>query len=574
MKFLDKYEELVGTVGLAILKVDNVKDIGAIPLYSKLLKKGGAIIVLSNQHDLGYVADDLMLEGLDYKRLLVNVPEGVSEGKLYTGGKTYISWAVNVSKSNKVDERWVFNKPEGISFHTGAFEHNTDEGLFKELLELHSNEDTVVISNKTEIVNISKEMGRPTELVEEEFDYDFKPFVKLDKGEHESIKPEKNKILYMDCFDLLANIEPESVDLVITDPPYNISIEGSEKSYGNGRHGMNFGCVTPNVQIVVLRDGKEEVVSYEELKEDEIIKTFNVENKVFEYQKLQKLNVYDIEDRVRNYRVSGELVGFTENHRHVYFEDGDVTKDLLVGTTDPVTLSGISDDLEDVDFLYRENVSYEGKVWCPTVENGTWVGVVNGVRFVTGNSWDFGFDTEKWLNYLAPTVKKGGSVVIFNSYKNIGVMVKVLKEYGYTLKGIPFWLKTNPIPHLADRRYVSSMEHAVWLVRDYGEDVDYTFNMHPNSRFKEGVFRVSQHDKQGERFHTTQKPVKLFNELIRIHSNEGDLVLDTFMGSGTTAVCSQNLGREFMGSELDENYFKLSTARVEKNARKPKLLWE
>ena len=64
------------------------------------------------------------------------------------------------------------------------------------------------------------------------------------------------------------------------------------------------------------------------------------------------------------------------------------------------------------------------------------------------------------------------------------------------------------------------------------------------------------------RIHPTQKPVPLFEYLIRTYTNEGDTVLDNVMGSGTTGVACKNLNRNFIGMELDEEYFKIATERI------------
>ena len=58
-----------------------------------------------------------------------------------------------------------------------------------------------------------------------------------------------------------------------------------------------------------------------------------------------------------------------------------------------------------------------------------------------------------------------------------------------------------------------------------------------------------------KRFHPTQKSLLLFEELIRKHSNEGDIVVDTFLGSGTTAIASKNTNRKFMGCEVSKEYY-------------------
>ncbi len=68
--------------------------------------------------------------------------------------------------------------------------------------------------------------------------------------------------------------------------------------------------------------------------------------------------------------------------------------------------------------------------------------------------------------------------------------------------------------------------------------------------------------------HPTQKPVPLFEYLIKTYTNEGDLVLDNCMGSGTTGVACVNLNRNFIGMELDVGYFNIAKERIEKNTIK------
>ena len=62
--------------------------------------------------------------------------------------------------------------------------------------------------------------------------------------------------------------------------------------------------------------------------------------------------------------------------------------------------------------------------------------------------------------------------------------------------------------------------------------------------------------------HTTQKPVWLMESILKTLSNEGDTVLDLFMGSGTTGVACVNTNRNFIGIELDENYFNIAESRI------------
>ena len=88
-------------------------------------------------------------------------------------------------------------------------------------------------------------------------------------------------------------------------------------------------------------------------------------------------------------------------------------------------------------------------------------------------------------------------------------------------------------------------------------DAVQTHTGYPRSVVKFGV------DMKAE-FHPTQKPVALMEYLIRTYTNEGEVVLDFTMGSGTTGVAAMNTGRKFIGIELDEGYFDIACDRIEK----------
>jgi len=94
----------------------------------------------------------------------------------------------------------------------------------------------------------------------------------------------------------------------------------------------------------------------------------------------------------------------------------------------------------------------------------------------------------------------------------------------------------------------------------YGDEKEKPF-YDSTERYPRSV-QVFPTDKQTLKLHPTQKPVALIEWLIRTYSNEGDIVLDNTMGSGTTGVACKNLGREFIGIELDETYFNIASERI------------
>ena len=172
-------------------------------------------------------------------------------------------------------------------------------------------------------------------------------------------------------------------------------------------------------------------------------------------------------------------------------------------------------------------------------------------------SWDYDFDQIKWLKNISKIVKPGGTVIIFNNWKNMGDIAKELEKHGFIIKDIIRWIKNNPMPRNIDRRYVNDYELAIWVVK---EGAPWTFNkpkLNPYLRpeFKTGVGI-------GNRIHPTQKNLTLIEKIIEIHTKEGDIIFDPFLGSGTTAVAAINYKRKIIGSEIDEKYYKKAIERI------------
>ena len=83
-----------------------------------------------------------------------------------------------------------------------------------------------------------------------------------------------------------------------------------------------------------------------------------------------------------------------------------------------------------------------------------------------------------------------------------------------------------------------------------------------NSKYDNGIYKYPIYGGK-DRFHPTQKSVALFEDLINKHSNEGDLILDCFLGSGTTAVAALNTKRQVTGCEMDKDYYDKMMGRLE-----------
>ena len=173
--------------------------------------------------------------------------------------------------------------------------------------------------------------------------------------------------------------------------------------------------------------------------------------------------------------------------------------------------------------------------------------------------WDYYFDQKKWIREVSDLIKPGGTIIIFNDWKNLGVISEQLEKCGFIIKDIIRWIKTNPMPRNVDRRYVNDCEFAVWAVK---EGKPWTFNKPKDIGYLKPEIITGVVPGGKKRLHPTQKHMEVMKRLIEIHTNENDLVYDPFMGSGTTAVACKNKNRNVIGSEIDEKYYKILMERI------------
>ncbi|WP_084277179.1 DNA methyltransferase [Ureaplasma canigenitalium] len=165
--------------------------------------------------------------------------------------------------------------------------------------------------------------------------------------------------------------------------------------------------------------------------------------------------------------------------------------------------------------------------------------------------WDYQFNQVEWIRKITPLLKKGGSLIIFNDYKNLGEIAKVITECGLEVKDLIRWVKNNPMPRNVERRYVTDFEFALWATK--GEK--WTFNKPKNSKYLRPFYKFPVVGKSKDKIHPTQKSVDMLKNIINVHTNEGDLIFDPFSGSGSSLISSMLTNRVAIGCELDEKYF-------------------
>jgi len=178
-----------------------------------------------------------------------------------------------------------------------------------------------------------------------------------------------------------------------------------------------------------------------------------------------------------------------------------------------------------------------------------------GVDF---GEWDKKFDLVSWIKDYSEILDENGSFIIFCSYLYISYIIDEMNKNGIEVKDIIVWKKTNPMPRNINRRYVQDMEFAVWGVK---KGAKWIFNKPNNEPYLRSVFETSLVSGKEKTGHPTQKSLKLMEKIIEIHTNYNDVILDPFMGSGTTGVAAINLKRNFIGIENNLSFYKIAMKR-------------
>jgi len=195
------------------------------------------------------------------------------------------------------------------------------------------------------------------------------------------------------------------------------------------------------------------------------------------------------------------------------------------------------------------------------IEDGKEIEVDYGRYFATATDfgqWDKDYtidDLQLAIDEFYRILRPGGSCIIFFDLWKIETLSKLLSKF--SKHRLIEWLKTNPVPINQRATYLSNArEIAISCVKG-GKA---TFN----SKYDKGVYEYPIYSGK-DRFHPTQKSLPLFEELIKKHSNEGDIIVDPYGGSGTTYVASTNTNRICLSCEPDEEYFEKAERRINAN---------
>ncbi len=181
--------------------------------------------------------------------------------------------------------------------------------------------------------------------------------------------------------------------------------------------------------------------------------------------------------------------------------------------------------------------------------------------------------TREWLAEARRVLRKDGTIWVIGSYHNVFRLGAALQDLGFWILNDVIWRKANPMPNFRGRRFTNAHETLIWAAR--GEDSRYRFNYAAMKSLNEDVQMRSDwfiplctgperlRDRQGAKLHPTQKPEALLHRVILSCTAPGDVVLDPFLGTGTTGAVARRLGRRFIGIEREAAYAGAAQERID-----------
>lgn len=166
----------------------------------------------------------------------------------------------------------------------------------------------------------------------------------------------------------------------------------------------------------------------------------------------------------------------------------------------------------------------------------------------------FGYWCTLWLSECRRVCKPGGMLCVFTDWRQLPTVSDMVQAGGWVWRGVTPWdkVQARPVPW----RFRAQAEYMLWATngpRDATPTDDAVYGR--------GIITVNTVH-SGERDHSTQKPVELMEEVIRVTCRPGGVILDPFSGSGTTGVAALRCGMRFVGVELEAHFAEVSARRL------------
>ena len=154
-----------------------------------------------------------------------------------------------------------------------------------------------------------------------------------------------------------------------------------------------------------------------------------------------------------------------------------------------------------------------------------------------------------WLSECFRVMKDGTHIYIMTNTLNLTNYLNIINDVGFKLHNLLVWNKNNTTPN---RWYMKNCEYVIFARKGFAKSIN-----NPSSQTVHNFDNII-----GNKQHPTEKPVDLMKLYVENSSSVGDTVFDPFMGVGSTGVACKELGRNFIGVELDNQYFDIATKRI------------
>lgn len=228
-----------------------------------------------------------------------------------------------------------------------------------------------------------------------------------------------------------------------------------------------------------------------------------------------------------------------------------------------------------VDLVFADppyNLQLKSELWRPDHSH---VNAVNDDWDQFGSFAAYDVFTWRWLQEVRRLMKPSATIWVSGTYHNIFRVGTIMQNLGFWILNTVVWYKRNAMPNFRGMRLKNDVEFIIWA--KYQEKSRYLYHHHFMKHFNDfnpgkqlgcvwqirtccGAERLR--DEHGARLHPTQKPEELLQRIILASSRPGQVVLDPFIGTGTTAVVARRLLRHWIGVEQHEPYFRAAEKRI------------
>lgn len=158
----------------------------------------------------------------------------------------------------------------------------------------------------------------------------------------------------------------------------------------------------------------------------------------------------------------------------------------------------------------------------------------------------------EWIPEVYRILKKKTHCYIMINSQNLKTLWEEAVKVGFVVQNILIWKKNNQTPN---HYYMQQAEFILFLSKRPAKNI--------NNMSMSNIFDIN--NIQGNKIHPTEKPVELMSIMVEQSTKKNDLVVDPFMGGGSTGIACKNLERSFVGIEIDKEYYDIAKERIEKN---------